>query len=456
MAVDVARRDTRGVGELVRGLLDDGVRRFMIGLGGSSTNDGGAGLLAALGLALVDAHGRTTAPTPEGLAALDRVDASALDPRLAAAAITVMSDVNNPLTGARGATAIFGPQKGVRPDEVPRIDALVGRFAALVEAAIGRAAAANPGAGAAGGLGFALQLVGGTFRSGAAVVADLVGLDAALAGADWALTGEGRSDTQTLLAKAPFVVAQARARGRAGHAALGRDRCRGAAGARRSLRRLLRAGAPGRRHWTIACATPTRRSPIVPSRSHAPSTRAGTPRGGTDHGRQSLHPLRGARAGCVGGVPAAAGPPSGDLGRTGGAVRAICPRAGRIRLRAGRPRRRADRQVAAGPVPVPRLPARRDRLPAAQHRLPEGRTRLLHRRRRAPRGGLPAGDARDLQDARPARHDADDAGRGRPRDVHRRPLRRAGHVHRRGRRRPTTWPRSSTPPARPAARRARC
>jgi glycerate kinase len=214
MAVDVARRDTRGVGELVRGLLDDGVRRFMIGLGGSSTNDGGAGLLAALGLALVDAQGRTTAPTPEGLAALDGVDASALDPRLIAATITVMSDVNNPLTGARGATAIFGPQKGVRSGDVARIDALVGRFAALAEAATGAAAAARPGAGAAGGLGFALQLVGGEFRSGAAVVADLVGLDAALAGADWVLTGEGRSDAQTLLDKAPFVVAQrARAAG---------------------------------------------------------------------------------------------------------------------------------------------------------------------------------------------------------------------------------------------------
>jgi glycerate kinase len=165
-------------------------------------------MLATRGLALADARGQAVAPTPEGLAALDRVDASALDPRLAAATITVMSDVNNPLAGARGATAIFGPQKGVRPGDVARIDALVGRFAALAEAATGRAAGSKPGAGAAGGLGFALQLVGGTFRSGAAVVADLIGLDAALAGADWVLTGEGRSDAQTLLDKAPFVVAR--------------------------------------------------------------------------------------------------------------------------------------------------------------------------------------------------------------------------------------------------------
>jgi glycerate kinase len=119
-----------------------------------------------------------------------------------------MSDVNNPLNGERGATAIFGPQKGVRADEIASLDATIARFAALAERAVGRSAAANAGAGAAGGLGFALQLVGGSFHSGAEVVAGLIGLDAALAGADWALTGEGRSDAQTLLRKAPFVVAE--------------------------------------------------------------------------------------------------------------------------------------------------------------------------------------------------------------------------------------------------------
>jgi glycerate 2-kinase len=214
MRVPVADRSTRGVGELVRTLLDDGIRRFMIGRGGSSTNDGGAGMLAALGLALRDAAGRAVAPTPAGLASLAGVDAAALDPRLAASTITIMSDVNNPLTGERGATAIFGPQKGVRPEEVGGFDATIARFAALAERAIGRSAAGNPGAGAAGGLGFALQLVGGAFHSGAEVVADLIGLDAALDGADWAVTGEGRTDAQTLLRKAPYVVAErARAAG---------------------------------------------------------------------------------------------------------------------------------------------------------------------------------------------------------------------------------------------------
>ncbi|MBK7591560.1 MAG: glycerate kinase [Betaproteobacteria bacterium] len=214
MQAGVRDRDTRGIGELLLQLLDEGLRRFMIGLGGSSTNDGGAGLLAALGLDLFDAQRRPVAASPAGLAALAAVDAVRLDPRLAQSSITLMSDVNNPLCGALGATAVFGPQKGVTAAEVAMLDAILGRFAALTEEALGVSAATRPGAGAAGGLGFALQLIGGTFRSGAAVVADLNGLDRALAGADWVLTGEGRSDAQTLLAKAPFVVAQrARAAG---------------------------------------------------------------------------------------------------------------------------------------------------------------------------------------------------------------------------------------------------
>jgi glycerate kinase len=214
MAIAVSARSTGGVGELIVALLDAGVRRFMIGLGGSSTNDGGAGLLAALGMRLVAGSGDAVAPTPAGLANLAAADASALDPRLGGCAITIMSDVNNPLCGERGATAIFGPQKGVRAGELAAIDATLARFAALAERAVGGSAAGRPGAGAAGGLGFALQLVGGSFRSGAEVVADLIGLDAALAGADWAFTGEGRSDAQTLLRKAPFVVAErARAAG---------------------------------------------------------------------------------------------------------------------------------------------------------------------------------------------------------------------------------------------------
>ena len=207
MSVPVASRTTTGLGRQLRALLDRGVRRFMIGLGGSSTNDGGAGLLVALGLRLLDASGRDVEPTPDGLADLARADASALDARLAACEITIMSDVDNPLAGERGATAIFGPQKGVAPGDIAAIDATLARYAAIVESATGRRASERPGAGAAGGLGYALMLAGGTMRSGAEVVADLIGLDAALADADWAITGEGRSDAQTLLSKGPCIVA---------------------------------------------------------------------------------------------------------------------------------------------------------------------------------------------------------------------------------------------------------
>ena len=207
-AIDVERRSTKGVGELIRAAFDVGARRFMIGLGGSSTNDGGAGMLVALGLSLADAAGRVIDPTPEAMAALAAVDATRLDTRLARARFTIMSDVSNPLTGSDGATAVFGSQKGVRAERIWELDARLARFAALAEKAIGRAAEDKPGAGAAGGLGFALLLVGGEMRSGAEVVADLIGLDAALDGADWLITGEGRTDKQTLLGKTPWVVAR--------------------------------------------------------------------------------------------------------------------------------------------------------------------------------------------------------------------------------------------------------
>lgn len=205
--VGVEDRTTLGVGELIRHRLDSGVRRFMIGLGGSSTNDGGAGLLTALGLTLSDTRGHGVPPTPAGLAELAAVEADGLDPRLADAQIIVMSDVNNPLTGEHGATAIFGPQKGVARERVAVLDARISNFAALIERALGQRAQDKPGAGAAGGLGFALQLIGGEMRSGAEVVADLIGLDAALEGVEWAITGEGSSDAQTALGKTPLIVA---------------------------------------------------------------------------------------------------------------------------------------------------------------------------------------------------------------------------------------------------------
>ncbi|PLZ03689.1 glycerate kinase [Burkholderia sp. WAC0059] len=206
MGVPVSARSTRGLGEAIRALLDEGVRKFFVALGGSSTNDGGAGLLAGLGMKLFDAAGRPLAPTPEALACVARIDVSELDPRLSQASFVGMSDVDNPLTGEHGATAIFGPQKGVTPEQIAPIDAVLGRFADLLEAALGLSVRHEPGAGAAGGLGFALRMLGASFEPGAEVVSRQIGLDAALQGANWLITGEGRSDAQTLHGKAPFIA----------------------------------------------------------------------------------------------------------------------------------------------------------------------------------------------------------------------------------------------------------
>jgi len=214
MGVPVEARSSRGMGEAIRALLDLGVRRFFVALGGSSTNDGGAGLLAGLGMKLFDAQGEELEPTPEQLTRLARIDVSQLDARLADTTFVGMSDVDNPLTGEHGATAIFGPQKGVKPEQITSVDAALARFADLLEPALQRTARNLPGAGAAGGLGFALHMLGAQFEPGAETVARQIGLDVALEGADWLITGEGRSDVQTLHGKAPFIAcAHARALG---------------------------------------------------------------------------------------------------------------------------------------------------------------------------------------------------------------------------------------------------
>lgn len=207
-AIAVQERSTQGIGDALLALLDGGARRFLIALGGSSTNDGGIGMLVALGLKLLDADGKAIEPVPSQLGKLARVDISGLDPRLRDIHIVAMSDVDNPLCGEHGATAIFGPQKGVKPEQVKPLDALLGHFAGLFEQAAGRSEANSPGAGAAGGLGYALLMLGAEFQSGAQTVADYIGLDAALENADWLITGEGRSDVQTLHGKAPFIAAQ--------------------------------------------------------------------------------------------------------------------------------------------------------------------------------------------------------------------------------------------------------
>ena len=199
---------TRGTGDLVRAALDAGVRRITIGLGGSATTDGGSGMLAALGARFLDSHGNEVPPGGAALARLEKIDAAGLDARLRDVALVVASDVTNPLCGNRGAAATYGPQKGADPATVAELDAALARMGTAIEKATGRLVADIPGAGAAGGttaglLGFTSAVV----RSGVEVVADLVGLAAALEVADLVITGEGRADEQTLAGKATIGVA---------------------------------------------------------------------------------------------------------------------------------------------------------------------------------------------------------------------------------------------------------
>jgi glycerate kinase len=205
---------TRGSGELLRAALDAGARTVVFGVGGSATTDGGAGMLAALGARLLDAEGRELAPGGGALASLATVDLSGLDARPAGGEVDLVlaSDVDNPLTGDFGAAAVYGPQKGASPQEVVMLDAALGRYAEVVEGAFGPGAkglAQAPGAGAAGGLGFAALLLGARFRSGIEVLLEVVGFGTELRRADLVITGEGSLDAQTLRGKAPAGVAAA-------------------------------------------------------------------------------------------------------------------------------------------------------------------------------------------------------------------------------------------------------
>jgi glycerate kinase len=212
--VPAERRDpsattTFGVGELVRRALDLGARKLIFGLGGSATNDGGAGLAAALGYRLLDEHGHAIPPTGAGLARLHRIDASAVDPRLAGVSAEAACDVANPLLGVRGAAAVFGPQKGASPQMVAKLDANLARWAERLRLDLGRVVAALPGAGAAGGFGAGLAaLLGATLRPGIDLVLDALRFDELLAEADLCLTGEGALDASSLHGKATLGVAR--------------------------------------------------------------------------------------------------------------------------------------------------------------------------------------------------------------------------------------------------------
>jgi glycerate kinase len=207
-----------GTGELIRAALDAGCRQIILGVGGSANTDGGAGVLQGLGARLLDADGADLPPGGAALARLDRIDFSGFDSRLDGARFILASDVDNPLLGEEGAPAVFGPQKGATAEDVAVLDAALSRFVDVLAAEIGpRAlkAAAAPGAGAAGGVGFAaIAVLAATRRPGIDVVLEFTGLADRLAGADLVITGEGSLDEQSLLGKTPLGVA--RAAGRAG------------------------------------------------------------------------------------------------------------------------------------------------------------------------------------------------------------------------------------------------
>ena len=206
---------TYGLGEAIQHALDAGFRRFIIGIGGSATNDAGAGMAQALGVRLLDGGGRDLPFGGAALAQLDRIDMSSLDTRVVESQILVATDVTNPLTGPEGAAAIYGPQKGATPEMVVELDAALIRFAQVVKRDIGADVNDVPGAGAAGGLGGGLlAFLDAELKSGVDIVLDAVGLDRQMDGADLVITGEGCLDHQTVYNKAPIGVAErARAHG---------------------------------------------------------------------------------------------------------------------------------------------------------------------------------------------------------------------------------------------------
>ena len=203
---DACRTSTYGTGQLIGAALDAGAERIILAIGGSATNDAGSGMLRALGLRTYDAQGAELEEGGLALCNVGRIDASQLDPRLAGVRLEVAADVDNPLCGSNGASAIFGPQKGASPEQVQLLDHALGHFADHCAQLLGRDVRDFPGCGAAGGMGFAAKaFFDAQFRPGIEVVA---GLEAAVQGADLVITGEGRFDAQTLRGKTPFGVAR--------------------------------------------------------------------------------------------------------------------------------------------------------------------------------------------------------------------------------------------------------
>jgi glycerate kinase len=213
---DPWRATTRGTGELLLAAIDSGADRVIVGIGGSATNDGGAGLGQALGYRLLDASGHDLEPGGGPLAALDRIDPAGRDPRLDGVSVAVACDVDNPLCGPRGASAVYGPQKGADPAMVAELDRHLDHFARIVARDLGTDFALRPGAGAAGGLGGGLvAFAGGRLEPGVDLVIEAVDLARRLVGADLCLTGEGAIDASSACGKTAVGVARlARSLGR--------------------------------------------------------------------------------------------------------------------------------------------------------------------------------------------------------------------------------------------------
>jgi glycerate kinase len=200
---------TYGTGELISAALDRGVAKLVLGIGGSATNDGGTGMATALGARFLDKEGKQLPPGGAALMRLAKIEAGALDPRLREVEVTVACDVDNPLVGPDGAAAVFGPQKGAKPDDVLLLDSALRRYARALQDDLGLDLVTVPGTGAAGGLGAgAIAFLGAELKSGIQLVLDLAGFADAIDGADLVITGEGSLDAQSLRGKAPFGVAQ--------------------------------------------------------------------------------------------------------------------------------------------------------------------------------------------------------------------------------------------------------
>ena len=215
---DPRRASTYGTGQLIAAALDAGARDIVVGIGGSATNDGGAGALQALGVRLLDSSGKELPRVVIHLQRLTTIDWSGLHPGMREARLRVMCDVSNPLLGPTGATAVYGPQKGVNAAMQPRIEAALARWAEVVERGAGSRKSGVgsreprlrevPGAGAAGGLGFGLLALGATLEPGAQLILDLIAFDQKLHSADLVITGEGRIDGQSLYGKSTIAVAR--------------------------------------------------------------------------------------------------------------------------------------------------------------------------------------------------------------------------------------------------------